>query len=58
LGFGFRERGPWLVVLPTGIAEGVSDFSFLVQAGVDGERLYFVKVQTEIECITVKTGRC
>jgi hypothetical protein len=58
LGFGFRERGPQLVVLSTGVAEGVAYFPFLVQAGVDGKQLYFIKVQVEVKCITVKTGRC
>jgi hypothetical protein len=44
LGFGFRERGPKLVVLSTGVVEGVAYFPFLVQASVDGQRLYFIKI--------------
>jgi hypothetical protein len=44
LGFGFREHGPQLVVLSTGIAEGMAYFPFLIQAGIVGQRLYFIKV--------------
>jgi hypothetical protein len=36
--------------------EGILDFSFFVQTGIDGERLYFIKIQVEIECITIKWG--
>jgi hypothetical protein len=44
LGFGFRECGPQLIVLSTGVAEGVAYFPFLVQASINGKRLYFIKV--------------
>jgi hypothetical protein len=51
------SAAPGLIVLSTGVAEGMAYFPFFVQAGVNGQRLYFIKVQVEIKGITVKTGR-
>jgi hypothetical protein len=49
----------WIIALcpPDWCSRGCVRLSFLVQASVNEERLSFIKVQAEIEGITVKTGQ-
>jgi hypothetical protein len=40
----------------TGIVESVLDLSFLVQAGIDGKQLYFIKYRQRSSALPSKWG--